>query len=154
MPDKTVAQKMFLKPGHRAFALNAPRGYTTLLGGLPEGAKLLKKADAAVDFVHLFVRDQRDLARDLPAALAAVGPETTFWVSYPKKTSSIATDISRDVGWEPMTAAGYEPVTIVAVDENWSALRFKPSGSIPARAARRAATGLAKGRKRGHDREG
>jgi hypothetical protein len=147
MSGKTVAQKMFVKPGFRVAAVNAPKDYAALVGGLPEGAKVVKKLAEGVDLVHLFVKTRADLARELPAALAAVGPKTLFWVSYPKKTSSVATDLSRDAGWEPMTRAGFEGVTLIAIDDTWSAMRFKPAGDIPSRAGKPAdAPGKAAGR--------
>jgi hypothetical protein len=137
---KTVAEKMAVKPGHRVLAINAPRGYASLLGGLPPGAKLVKDTTGpavVADLVHLFVKDRVELVREAPRALAGVGDGNLLWISYPKKTSGIVTDLSRDVGWEPIRAAGWEVVSIVSIDDTWSALRWKRSGTIPARAARK-----------------
>jgi hypothetical protein len=138
--EKTVAAKMGFKSGHRVLALNAPRGYEALVGGLPPGAKLVKDTTSAAvvaDLVHLFVKDRAELGREAARALAGVGDGNLLWISYPKKTSGIATDISRDVGWEPIRAAGWEPVSIVSIDDTWSALRWKRAGTIPARAKRK-----------------
>jgi hypothetical protein len=132
--EKTVAEKMHMKATHRVLAVNAPRFYATLVGGLPEGARPVKSGEA--DFVHLFVKDRAELGRQIAGTLASVGAETLLWVSFPKQTSGLATDLSRDHGWEPLQEAGWEPVTIVSVDDTWSALRFKRLGDIPARAAR------------------
>jgi hypothetical protein len=134
MTAKTVAEKMGMKAGQRLFAPNAPRGYEALIGGLPEGVRRVKSG--AADFVHLFVKDRAELARELPGTLTAVGEGNTLWVSYPKKTSKVATDISRDAGWEPLAAAGWGIVAIVAVDDTWAALRFMRSGTVSSRAGR------------------
>jgi Bacteriocin-protection, YdeI or OmpD-Associated len=139
MPDKSVAQKLLLKPNQRAFAVNAPRGLAALLGDLPSGAKLVKAASPAADLVLLFARDRAELGVHAPAALAAVGEATLFWIAYPKKTSAVATDLSRDEGWEAIHAGGYEGVAIAAVDETWSAMRFRPKGAAVTRADRIAA---------------
>ena len=136
MSEKTVAEKMHMRGGQRVLAVNAPRFYVTLVGGLPEGARLVKSGEA--DFVHLFVKDRAELGRHFATALASVGAETLLWISFPKQTSGLATDLSRDEGWGPVSEAGWEPVTIVSVDETWSALRFKRSADIPARAGRAA----------------
>lgn len=133
MSEKTVAQKMLMKVGHRVLTINAPRFYPTLMGGLPEGVRVVKSGEA--ELVHLFVKDRIELDRHLASAFEAVGAETMLWISFPKQTSGLATDISRDEGWGPVHAAGWEPVTIVSVDDTWSALRFKRSTEIPARVA-------------------
>jgi len=132
--EKTVSQKMHMKPGHRVLAVNAPRFYATLVGGLPDGARLVKAAPAEV--IHLFVKDRAEITLHLPLALAAVGAETLLWISFPKKSSGMDTDISRDEGWEPLQAAGWESVAVITVDDTWSALRFKRTETVAARSAR------------------
>lgn len=138
MSEKTVAEKMHMKGGQRVLAVNAPRFYVTLVGGLPEGARLVKSGEA--DFVHLFVKDRAELGRHFASTQASIGGDTLVWISFPKQTSGLATDITRDEGWAPVREAGWEPVTIVSVDDTWSALRFKRRAEIPARVARAAAT--------------
>jgi Bacteriocin-protection, YdeI or OmpD-Associated len=132
--EKSAAEKMHMKAGHRVVTVNAPRFYTTLVGGLPDGARLVKGGEA--EFVHLFVKDRAELDRHLAGTLASVGAETLFWISFPKQTSGLATDVTRDEGWKPVRMAGWEPVTVVSIDDTWSALRFKRHADIPARAAR------------------
>lgn len=56
--------------------------------------------------------------------------DALLWIAYPKKSGKIRSDISRDNGWELVFAAGYEPVTQVAIDDDWSALRFRKSEAI------------------------
>jgi uncharacterized protein YbdZ (MbtH family) len=53
-----------------------------------------------------------------------------MWVSYPKKSSKVKTDISRDAGWEIMAENSLRPVTQVSIDKTWSALRFRPVEQI------------------------
>jgi len=60
-----------------------------------------------------------------PAALDALRPDGVLWISYPK-AGALGTDLTRDRGFELIQRAGYEGVLQVAVDETWSALRFKP----------------------------
>jgi hypothetical protein len=132
--EKTVSQKMHMKAGNRVLTVNAPRFYATLVGGLPDGARLVKAAPAEV--VHLFVKDRAEITIHLPVALAAVGAETLLWVSFPKKSSGVETNISRDEGWEPLQVAGWEPVSVITIDDTWSALRFKRTEAISSRAGR------------------
>jgi hypothetical protein len=53
-----------------------------------------------------------------------------LWICYPQKTSAIASDVNRDIAWAPLAEAGYRPVTQVAIDDTWSALRFRPQSEV------------------------
>lgn len=90
------------------------------------------KVDTIYAFMLCFVRTKEDLARfagQLPEVLADDDP--TLWFAYPKKSSKkYETDISRDDGWQPLGDIGLEPVRQVAIDEDWSALRFRQVGHI------------------------
>jgi hypothetical protein len=53
-----------------------------------------------------------------------------LWLAYPKKSSGVKTDLSRDAGWPPLEAADFLPVTQISLDETWSALRFRRRSEI------------------------
>ena len=121
-----LAKRMQVKAGQRILAVNAPRDYAALLGDLPEGARLVTRGDpAGADHVHVFVRDSGDVARLGPKAIAGAEGGAVTWIAYPKRTSGVETDITRDRGWDAVTGA-IDAVSQVAVDDTWSALRFKP----------------------------
>lgn len=61
-----------------------------------------------------------------PKAVEAVKPEGVLWISYPKGSSKIKTDISRDKGWDSVKAMGFVGVSMISVDDTWSAMRFRP----------------------------
>jgi len=128
-------KKLQLHKAKRALALNAPGGdYERLIGGVPEGTIVDSEPtgeNGSYDFVHLFLTSVAELEEKGPAALAAIKHDGLLWFSYPKKTSKIKTDINRDAGWKLVREAGYEAVTQVAIDETWSALRFRPASAIP-----------------------
>jgi hypothetical protein len=126
MASSQLAKKLVIKPGDRVLALDAPEGYLAWLEPLPPGAEVASEPDGPFDVVHLFVRDGAALERAAPVALAAARPGGVLWVSYPKRSSGVSTDLSRDSGWGPLERAGLVPVSQVAVDEVWSALRFRP----------------------------
>ena len=67
------------------------------------------------------------------AAHAALEPGGLFWISYPKGSSKVPTDLNRDVFWEALEHLGVRPVTQVSVDEVWSALRFRPFAEVGSR---------------------
>lgn len=124
---KTLSEKLQLKIGHRAAILNAPPGYMNVLGPLPDRVTITREPGSGLDFVHLFVTNREELDRLLGDALASVKRDGVFWISFPKKSSKKKTDLGRDVGWEALVADGWEIVSAVAIDETWSALRFRPS---------------------------
>jgi hypothetical protein len=126
----SLSKKLLFKPGLRALILNAPPNYLKLLDDLPEDNVLDTRIDGQYAFVHLFVSSQSELAEFAPLALSALQYDGLFWISYPKRSSKVATDLTRDRGWEPITGRGLQGVTQIAIDETWSALRFRPSERI------------------------
>jgi hypothetical protein len=116
-----------IQPGRRALILNAPDGYRALLDPLPEGVDLAATPDGIFDFVQLFAKNKADLAQYAPAAMAALKPGGMLWIAFPKKTSKIQTDISRDTGWDVVQQAGWQGVFLISVDDVWSAMRFRPA---------------------------
>lgn len=130
MTDRPLTEKLGLKGQLRALILNAPKGYRTLLGPLPPDITVNTKPSGRYDFVHLFVTSQAELATLGPVALAAVKPSAIFWISYPKQGGSVESDITRDRGWDLVSNAGFETVSQVAVNDIWSALRFRPAEEV------------------------
>ena len=110
--------------------LNAPEGYMETLGPLPEGAHVETEPTGTFEWGQAFVRDVAELRLLAPQARDAVNYDGLLWISYPKKSSKIATDISRDVAWEVMKEFGLRPVFQVSIDETWSALRFRPAEQV------------------------
>ena len=77
------------------------------------------------DAVQLFVQSKEELEEFGPQAVALLKPEAMLWIAYPKKSSGIKTNLNRDNGWEILFALGYSGVRQIAIDETWSALRFR-----------------------------
>lgn len=125
-----LSKKLQLKPGFRILIFSAPDGFQSALEPLPDGALTVRVEDGTLfDVVHLFVTSALELVGSLPMALAVLKSDGLLWISYPKKTSGVETDLTRDVGWEAIKEAGWEPVRQISVDSTWSALRFRPAAS-------------------------
>ena len=99
----------------------APEGYPE---GHPEG-RLAWTESGQADFVHIFVQSRQQFLDDFAAAAAASKPDGLFWVSYPKAKGKQTYDINRDILWDLLLPAGYHPVSQVALDDSWSAVRIK-----------------------------
>jgi len=115
-----------MQPDQRVLILNEPEGYMEELGPLPDDIELADVAEGVFDFVHLFVKDSAELERLGAVALEAVKHDGLLWASYPKRSSKVQTDLTRDKGWDILTSAGLRPVTQISVNEIWSALRWRP----------------------------
>ena len=140
-----LPKKLQIKPQSRVLLLGAPEGLSAALGPLPEGASLSSAARGRFDVVLLFVTMAKELEKGAPKAIGALEEGGVFWVCYPKKSSGVETDLNRDCEWKPVIDAGFGPVAQCAIDDSWSALRFKlestvkrKEGSVVAPRARRA----------------
>ena len=131
MSTTSLIKKLRLLPGARVLILSPPQWYLeTLQAKHSETIDTVAIGDDKYDFVHLFVWDSDEFNALLPAALKANKYDGIFWLSYPKKSSGVATDLSRDVFWDLMANSGLRPVTQISIDEIWSALRFRPAEKV------------------------
>ncbi len=130
MAETSLVKKLGIKAGHKLLILNAPQGYLAKLGTLPEGAELKTSGAGNLDFVQIFVHSKADLDKLAPEAIRALKAGGLLWLSYPKKSAKVKTDITRDTGWERVTKAGFEGVSLISIDETWSAMRFRRSEEI------------------------
>lgn len=139
-----LSKKLQIKPKHRVVLLGAPPGIEALLAPLPEGAGLSSAARGRFDVVMLFVTNAKALDKGAPKAIGALEDGGVFWICYPKKGSGVVTDLNRDCGWSVVEEAGFGPVAQCAIDEIWSALRFKPEASVSRKSGSVVAPGAAK----------
>ena len=126
MPEKSIAEKMQIKPQARLLFVNPPEGYLLRMGDLPAGASLLA-ADSTenADLIQVFVKDRVELLAALESLPGRLSKNGALWIGYYKATSQFKTDINRDSIWPIATSYGLQPVRQIAIDEDWSALRFK-----------------------------
>lgn len=99
----------------------------------PPGLVLSTRMARTERFVAVFARNAAVLGRDVPRVLAAVATDDDplVWFCYPKRSSRrFETDLTRDVGWDPLTGAGWRPVRQISIDADWSALRFRPEPAM------------------------
>jgi predicted transport protein len=125
MVANPLLKKLRLQPGMRAAIVNAPPGYLESLD-LTKDITLAAQPNARSDFVQIFVRDSAELAGYVQTALVAIRPDCILWFCYPKQSSGVQTDLTRDVGWEALYAARWRGVASVAIDDTWSGVRFRP----------------------------
>lgn len=127
----SLVKKLLIKPKMQVGVLHAPEGFGEALGQLPEGAAVVASpAPGSLDALVLFVKSMAELQAQAQEAGSLVKYDGLFWVAYPKKTSKIKTDINRDTGWEFLKSLGYAGVGMVAMDETWSIMRYRPAERV------------------------
>jgi len=119
-----LVRKLGIKPGMTCAFLDAPAHYRKLLAGLPEDLTIAGDGATGLDFVHLFVARADGLMQRLRGLRDRIVPNGMIWVSWPKKASGVATDVTESVVREAGLAASLVDVKICAVDETWSGLKF------------------------------
>ena len=128
-----VARKLGLNRGMNALIIAPPAGYLKLLMPAPEELTVSSRAYGKYPFVQVFATRVPEIHRFAQKLSKHAAPNALVWISYPKKTSKLAGDLSRDVIRKAMSRAGWRAVSIVAIDEVWSALRFRPASGWTSR---------------------
>ena len=123
MSESPLAKKMKLKSGLKAAVINAPENYVDELRHDTAMSPTLK---GKFDWVQIFVRSKAELEELAPKAAKALKPESMLWISFPKGTSQIQTDLTRDKGWESLQALDLKWITLVSVNATWSAFALRP----------------------------
>ena len=125
-PINALAKKLQVKSGKRWLLFNAPANYLASLEPLPEGATVSYEANGNFDGVQLFVKNNTELAENLKVIIPILHSDTILWIIYPKKSSGIKTDLEMMSSWDEPAKYGLGGVSAAAIDETWTALRFKP----------------------------
>ncbi|MCC8949378.1 DUF3052 family protein [Bradyrhizobium sp. Arg62] len=121
---RPVVQKLGLKPGFCIFVDGLSVPYGDVVGELPADVLVTKTARAPLDVVHLFAAKAEGLAAKLRRYRQAIAPDGMIWVSWPKKSSRVATDLTERQVRETGLANGLVDVKVCAVDDVWSGLKF------------------------------
>jgi hypothetical protein len=126
--DKSLAAKLGVKPGQRLLAIDAPAHYAKLIAPLPESARLALgswgRSESGAEIVHAFFRRREDLAEHLTDLVRLPASGGMIWVSWPKKSSSLFRDLTDNVVRTLLLPTGWVDVKVVAVDVDWSGLKF------------------------------
>ncbi len=119
-----LPRKLGLKAGMRVAWPGAPDGFADLLGELPGGVTVKRRASAPLDLAVVFVTRRAALNRRLPGLRAAIAPDGAVWAAWPKRASGVATDMTEDVVREVALPLGLVDVKVCAIDDTWSGLRL------------------------------
>jgi hypothetical protein len=124
MPDPSLAKKMKRKAQAHAAIIEAPAGYEAAsFAGMEPAASSLR---GRFDWIQIFVQNKAQLDRLAPKAAAALNPDSILWITFPKGSSKIQTDLTRDQGWDIIRTLDLKWITLISVNETWSAFSLRP----------------------------
>lgn len=123
MAESPLAKKMKLKPGMKAAIINAPENYVDTVR---HDTALSPTLNGKFDWIQIFVRNRTEVDALAPKAAKALRPESMLWISFPKGTSKIQTDLTRDKGWDILQKLDLKWVNLVSVNDTWSAFALRP----------------------------
>jgi len=127
VPENALTRKLRLKPGNRAAIVGCPDGYLTELEPLPEGVTMdIGRLEGTYQWLQVFARTQSELDELIQRIREVIAPDGLVWFSFPKGTSKIQTDLTRDTGWDALSALNLKWVTLVSVNATWSAFALRP----------------------------
>ena len=118
-----LAKKIKLKPGAKAAIIHAPENY---LDELQHDAEISSTLRGKFDWIQIFVRNKAELDELAPKAANALKPESVLWITFPKGTSKIQTDLTRDKGWDEVQKLSLKWINLVSINETWSAFSMRP----------------------------
>ena len=119
-----LARKLGVSAGTAVVVLGAPKNYDALVAPLPDGARVVTRVPRTPAFVHVFATSRAELADRLGRLRTTLALDGVVWVSWPKKSAKVPTDITEDVIRDVALPMGFVDVKVCAVDETWSGLKL------------------------------
>lgn len=121
---RSLAEKLGIREGATLLVSGAPKEYDSWVAPLPPGVKRVARAGASVDLAHAFVTTRAELARVLTSHRKALGPAAVLWISWPKKSSGVSTDVTEEAIRAAALPLGWVDVKVCAVSDVWSGLKL------------------------------
>ena len=131
-----ITKKLQIKPNTNWLFVNAPEDYLVYIDPLPDGVQTSFEAGGSFDGIQLFVKNSGELAEVLKDVQSSLKPETVIWITFPKKNTAIPTDLEMMSSWAEAGKYGLRPVSSAAINQIWTALRFKPEDKVNIAASR------------------
>jgi hypothetical protein len=119
-----LVKKLGIAEGFKVLLINAPPEYCALISPLPAGVSFITAANSATNFVHAFATKRLELARLLPSLRRKLRHDALIWVSWPKKSSQVPTEVTEDTIREVALPLGFVDVKVCAVTDVWSGLKL------------------------------
>ena len=119
-----LAKKLGIKEGFKIRLINPPEYYFDLFTDMPENISIFKDTKTKKNFIHCFVKQEKELYKNIASLKNEIEPNGIIWISWPKRASKVVTDITEDVVRNLALANGLVDIKVCAVDEIWSGLKL------------------------------
>ncbi|ODT80271.1 MAG: hypothetical protein ABS76_16375 [Pelagibacterium sp. SCN 64-44] len=130
-----LLHKLQIKAGSRLWLINVPQAVAEEITAGAEVEPVHEKDE--YDGALVFIESVRDIEALTPRILAEMPPDGLLWMAYRKGPAAKESGLNRDKGWDALDQAGWRPVRQVAIDDEWSAVRFRPKALVKAKAGSR-----------------
>lgn len=118
-----LLKKLGIRDDAELYLFQPPDNYKTLVG-LPKTASIRRSLSGKIDFIHMFVKDQKTFEKEFIRCAEHLTKDGMLWVSWPKKSSKVVTDLDENKIRDFGLRAGLVDVKVCAVDDTWSGLKF------------------------------
>ncbi|WP_248925742.1 YdeI/OmpD-associated family protein [Paenibacillus hamazuiensis] len=134
--NQDLIKKLRIREGQGHLVVDAPEGYRQQLGALgdeaeflafPGDAPAIRAAERRYGFVQWFVTQSRQVREHIADMKSCAKEDALLWICYPKQSSKASSDLNRDILWQIVSDYGLEGISLVSVDNTWSAMRFRPA---------------------------
>jgi hypothetical protein len=119
-----LAKKLGIKEGSKVLLVGGPDGYLKLLEPLPGDVEFVSRISESIDIIHFFSTNKAELEKALTTYRARIKPTAVVWVSWPKKSAKVSTDITEDTVREVALPLGFVDIKVCAVNDVWSGLKL------------------------------
>ena len=119
-----LAKKLGINPGTSMFIYQPPKEYFDWLAPIPDDIVVKQKLSADMDFIHLFVKERKIFQNEFVRSMKHLDKAGTLWISWPKKSSKVETDLDENIIREFGLKEGLVDVKVCAIDDTWSGLKF------------------------------
>jgi hypothetical protein len=123
-PDRSLADKLGIRAGCCLLLAGAPADSAAYLDALPPGVRFARRPGRHADVAHLFVAGREELRTGLAVMRRRLRADAVLWVSWPKRSSGLAGDVTEDTIRELALPLGFVDVKVCAIDAVWSALKL------------------------------
>jgi hypothetical protein len=120
----SITEKLKIKDGYTLLTINAPKEFEQNLSPIPKGVSIVSDGKL-FNQVHWFVKNKTEMTEGLKKVLSLVKDDVICWIYYPKATSKIQTDLTRDKGWDELLMHNLQWVNLISFDETWSAFGMR-----------------------------
>ena len=120
----SLVKKLGIKAGFKLYLKNPPANYMQLIEPIPENLTIVKRISSNIDMIHFFAKNKSELVSHIKSLMTNINQNGMIWISWPKKSSKILTDITEDTIREVVLPLGLVDVKVCAVNDIWSGLKL------------------------------